>query len=454
MKSNDSLSPAGSADLRQPLTYSAEAQTQQKQEEHSLRRRITISALKSAFALATIILAAVKLIFPIAAYFFMVESEYTGAQAGILFVVFSVTEAIGALVLAPLGDKVGFDKLLCFMYPGLIAGYIICALFPQNYPVFMVGFAIGGFFSDGYGLSVAYVSIVALSPADITTYCGYLEAAFGICSAVGPILATQLYTWDMAAPFFACCALSAICGLFMFCTFFGDQKKLQRAKQELQAKYHKQSVVAIKKSVNSNASSVDKGESVHKMVASLACLCGIEFFKAGAFSIYGTFMIMYLVEKTQDNILLAAIQLAIGNAFIVFGSVSSNYLLHKKHYSPKVLLMLLMLWMIGVVFVILFFVETFYWIMFVMCPQMGFIIGLTNVCISVSISKHAPQNKIGLASGIRLFMLDLGFGAGPLIAAMLYELDPNFTWKTQIAGYAAAFIISLVYYVINARTGK
>eukprot|EP01084_Bolivina_argentea_P088296 159439_1 len=103
-----------------------------------------------------------------------------------------------------------------------------------------------------------------------------------------------------------------------------------------------------------------------------------------------------------------------------------------------------MIYMVIVLIIIVSFVQKVYWIMYVMSPQIGFIIGLFNVCISISISDIVPSNKIGFVSGIRLFLLDLGFGVGPLLCANSYESNPNNAWYIQIISFSLAGVVAFI----------
>ena len=140
-----------------------------------------------------------------------------------------------------------------------------------------------------------------------------------------------------------------------------------------------------------------------------------------------------------------------GNAFIVCGSMSSHWWL-QKGLRPSSIMMALTVLCVGVTVLVVSFVERWPWMMWCASPLVGFSIGLFNVCVSICIADIAPPKRIGLVSGIRLFVLDLGFGAGPLIAAILYERSADFTWYIQTAAYMAAFVMCFVFHV--AYRGK
>eukprot|EP01084_Bolivina_argentea_P181486 313441_1 len=126
-------------------------------------------------------------------------------------------------------------------------------------------------------------------------------------------------------PFWSCVGIATGCGTFMFCFFYGDQKKISIAKHGFNNKWSSDGTLRRNKTFDaaemSDTESLDEIdaaddniESIKKShVVLLACLCFIELFKAAGFSTYGAFMIMYMVTETvNDDVIMASIQLAIG----------------------------------------------------------------------------------------------------------------------------------------------
>ena len=151
-------------------------------------------------------------------------------------------------------------------------------------------------------LANAYVSVIALSPDDIAIYCGYLEAAFGVCSAVGPVLATGVYQYNARAPFWFSVALALLCGLLVLCTLCGEQKRLLKDKDQFQLKFEASSPLAINNTDGHAQVSTTERTLSGARVCLLSCLCIIEFFKASAFSVYGSFMILFMEDRTDCSL--------------------------------------------------------------------------------------------------------------------------------------------------------
>lgn len=134
------------------------------------------------------------------------------AIAGWMFFSFSVAQFFFGPIMGSLSDAFGRRPLLLLAVGGLALDYVLAALAPTLFWLF-VGRIIAGICGASYVIANAYIADVT-RPEDRARAFGMMGAAFGVGFVVGPALGGLLGEFGPRVPFWVAAALAGLNFLF------------------------------------------------------------------------------------------------------------------------------------------------------------------------------------------------------------------------------------------------
>jgi MFS transporter, DHA1 family, tetracycline resistance protein len=140
---------------------------------------------------------------------FYAESMGAGpAQVGWLIGIYAACQLVSGPLLGRLSDTTGRKPLLIVSQLGTFVGFIVTALAPNLWVLFIAR-AIDGMTAGNLSLAQAYISDVT-QPEDRARAFGLIGIAFGLGFLVGPAVSGALAQFDYRLPIVAAAALSGL----------------------------------------------------------------------------------------------------------------------------------------------------------------------------------------------------------------------------------------------------
>jgi MFS transporter, DHA1 family, tetracycline resistance protein len=130
------------------------------------------------------------------------------AQVGWLIGIYAACQLVSGPLLGRLSDTTGRKPLLIFSQVGTCVGFIVTALAPNLWVLFIAR-AIDGMTAGNLSLAQAYISDVT-KPEDRARAFGLIGIAFGLGFLVGPAVSGALAQFDYRLPIVAAAALSGL----------------------------------------------------------------------------------------------------------------------------------------------------------------------------------------------------------------------------------------------------
>ena len=125
---------------------------------------------------------------------------------GWMFVAFSATQFLFAPLMGNLSDRYGRRPLILLAVFGLGLDYLLSALAPTLFWLF-VGRVLAGFCGSSWVIANAYIADVTPPEGRAKAY-GYMGAAFGLGFVIGPAIGGLLGELGPRVPFYAAAAIS------------------------------------------------------------------------------------------------------------------------------------------------------------------------------------------------------------------------------------------------------
>ncbi|WP_343745999.1 TCR/Tet family MFS transporter [Chitinophaga sp.] len=135
----------------------------------------------------------------------------------LLLSVFAITQFLFAPVVGNLSDRYGRRPVLLLSLLGFGIDYIILALAPHYWWLF-IGRVIAGITGASFTTATAYIADISTDETSKAKNFGLIGAAFGLGFVLGPALGALLATWGIRAPFYAAavlCLLNCLYGYFL-----------------------------------------------------------------------------------------------------------------------------------------------------------------------------------------------------------------------------------------------
>lgn len=145
-----------------------------------------------------------------------ISVSQASVYGGLLLTAYALTQFLFAPVIGNLSDKYGRRPVLLFSLLGFGIDYIILALAPHYWWLF-IGRVIAGITGASFTTAAAYISDVSTNETRAKNF-GMIGAAFGLGFVLGPALGALLATWGLRAPFYAAaalCLLNCLYGYFI-----------------------------------------------------------------------------------------------------------------------------------------------------------------------------------------------------------------------------------------------
>jgi DHA1 family tetracycline resistance protein-like MFS transporter len=130
------------------------------------------------------------------------------SQVGWLIGIYAACQLVSGPLLGRLSDTTGRKPLLIVSQLGTFAGFIVTALAPNLWVLFIAR-AIDGMTAGNLSLAQAYISDVT-KPEDRARAFGLIGIAFGLGFLVGPAVSGALAQFDYRLPIVAAAALSGV----------------------------------------------------------------------------------------------------------------------------------------------------------------------------------------------------------------------------------------------------
>lgn len=132
--------------------------------------------------------------------------EQAAFMLGVFMSVWALVQFFASPVLGALSDRFGRRPVILMSNLGLGIDYLIMALAPALWVLF-VGRVLAGVFSATVATAQAYIADITAPEARAARF-GMLGAAFGLGFVLGPALGGLLGDYDLRLPFFAAAAMS------------------------------------------------------------------------------------------------------------------------------------------------------------------------------------------------------------------------------------------------------
>lgn len=339
---------------------------------------------------------------------------------GFLTAVFPLMQFFSTPILGQLSDMWGRKKILAISIAGTCAGYILfaIAIVTRNLPLLFLSRALDGI--TGGNISVAQAAIADISiPENRTKNFGLMGAAFGIGFILGPYIGGKLSDpslvhWFSAATPFWCAGILSF--LNMLSVIFIFKETLKTAQPHARIRW---------------------GQSIHNIIDAFAMkklriLFLTNFFYIGGFTFFTTFFSVFLIRKfhfTQGHIGDFFSYMGIWIAFTqaVITRTLSKYF---KEYA-----ILKITYIMGGVFVMLFFAPSVWWGLLFVVPFFAIANGLTQSNSISLISRSVGGDIQGKVLGINASIQALAQAVPPILSGYI---------AARITPEAPLFIASLV----------
>ena len=339
---------------------------------------------------------------------------------GFLTAVYPLMQFFATPILGQLSDTFGRKKLLAISLAGTCVGYVLfsIAIVTRNIPLLFLSRALDGI--TGGNISVAQAAIADITtPTNRAKNFGLIGAAFGLGFILGPYIGGKLsdpslvHWFNAATPFWTAGILAF---LNMLSVIFLFKETLKNAQAHMRIHW---------------------GKSIHNIINAFAMeklrvIFLANFFYVGGFTFFTTFFSVFLIRKfnfTQGHI---------GDFFsyigiwIVFTQAVITRLLSKfvkEHVILKVS------YIVGGIFVMLFFVPTVWWGLLLVVPFFSIANGLTQSNSLALISRSVGQDIQGEVLGINASIQAFAQSVPPILSGYI---------AASISPEATIFISSLV----------
>ncbi len=170
-------------------------------------------ALLPAFTISLVDFLGMTIIIPLLPFY----AEKYGATpfvVGLLVSVFALCQLVGGPILGKLSDVLGRKPLLVISQLGTFIGFVILAIAPNIWFVFLSRI-IDGITAGNVSLIQAHISDTT-EPEERAKSFGYLGMAFGIGFFIGPAISGYLSQFNYQYPIYVAAALSLVSILFTF----------------------------------------------------------------------------------------------------------------------------------------------------------------------------------------------------------------------------------------------
>ena len=145
-----------------------------------------------------------------------VEINETSKWGSYLIVAFSALQFLCAPLMGNLSDRYGRRPDLLLSLLGFCIDYVILALAP-NYWILFIGRVLAGITGASFTAASAYIADISTDETRAKNF-GLIGAAFGLGFVLGPALGGLLASWGLRAPFWAAailCFLNFLYGYFV-----------------------------------------------------------------------------------------------------------------------------------------------------------------------------------------------------------------------------------------------
>ncbi|WP_172717111.1 MFS transporter [Neorhizobium sp. T6_25] len=164
-----------------------------------------LQSLLPIFAIVVVDTASAGLILPLLP-FYAQEFGATPLTIGFLFASFAICEFLAGPILGNASDRFGRKRLLLFSQIGTCASFLLLAAAPDLFVVFLARI-LGGLSAGNVAIAIAYVADRTEAKTRRQAI-GFVSAAMGLGTMVGPALGGALAPIGLAIPFLVAAGLS------------------------------------------------------------------------------------------------------------------------------------------------------------------------------------------------------------------------------------------------------
>ncbi len=377
--------------------------------------------------------------------YFLLPKEFDIQQGyillGYLLAVFPMMQFLAAPILGQLSDKFGRKRVLALSLAGTAVSYLLfaVAIITKNIPLLFIARAFDG--ATGGNISVAQASIADIStPQNRARNFGLVGAAFGLGFIFGPYIGGKLsdpslVSWfDAATPFYFAAILSTLNVLGVLFIL---------------PETHKTQNKDLK---------INWGKSIHNIIhaytlKNLKIPFLTVFLLNTGFTFFTTFFGVFLLTRFGFN------QGNIGDFFAYIGILSAitQIFLTKRISSIFTDQQIIRVTIFGsAIGILLYFLTTESWQLFLVAPFLAFNNGLTFANITALISKNAGSEIQGEILGINASLQALGQAVPPLLSGYIAaKLSPETPLVvSSIFILASALVFLFLYKPVYQNSNK
>lgn len=310
----------------------------------------------------------------------------------LLLSVFAITQFLFAPVVGNLSDRYGRRPVLLLSLLGFGVDYIILALAPHYWWLF-IGRVIAGITGASFTTATAYIADISTDETSKAKNFGLIGAAFGLGFVLGPALGALLATWGIRAPFYAAatlCLLNCLYGYFLL-----PESLSKENRRPFEWK-------------RANPSGSLKFLTRHPEIGGLALAFFLIYLGSQAVQGNWNFFTIYRFNWSEK---MVGISLAVVGVLVGAVQAGLTRVINPKIGNEKSIYLGLSLYALGLV---LFAFATQGWMMFAfLIPYcLG---GICGPSLQSVISGHVPPNQQGELQGALTSLMSLTTIVGPLI---------------------------------------
>lgn len=310
----------------------------------------------------------------------------------LLLSVFAITQFLFAPVVGNLSDRYGRRPVLLLSLLGFGIDYIILALAPHYWWLF-IGRVIAGITGASFTTATAYIADISTDETSKAKNFGLIGAAFGLGFVLGPALGALLATWGIRAPFYAAavlCLLNCLYGYFLL-----PESLSKENRRPFEWK-------------RANPFGSLKFLTRHPEIGGLAFSFFLIYLGSQAVQGNWNFFTIYRFHWTDK---MVGISLAVVGVLVGAVQAGLTRVINPKIGNEKSIYLGLSLYALGL---LLFAFATQGWMMFAfLVPYcLG---GICGPSLQSVISGHVPPNQQGELQGALTSLMSLTTVVGPLI---------------------------------------
>jgi MFS transporter, DHA1 family, tetracycline resistance protein len=393
-------------------------------------------ALLPAFTISLVDFLGMTIIIPLLPFY----AEKYGATplvVGMLVSVFALCQLIGGPILGKLSDVFGRKPLLVISQLGTFVGFVILALAPNIWWVFLSRI-IDGITAGNVSLVQAHISDTT-EPEERAKSFGYLGMAFGIGFFIGPAISGYLSQYNYQYPIWVAAGLSLLSILFTFLFMPSKAKHLQEEHKKsssklldlsVYGKYFREPLLA---------------ESLYQwLLYSLA----FAVFTSG-FALFAERQYSHLPEYHFGVRQVGYVLSYVGFLGIVLPATLTGRLV-KKLGEHKTMQLSLLCLMIG--YGMLAFTRGIVGLA-ISCTFSTFGGSMLRPVLTSVITKHAPRSEQGAVLGVTQSLMSLAQVVSPLISGFLIGHEWLAAWSLLAGALCAVgFVFSLLRWEDKTKT--